>query len=107
MTTFEEYQAIATQVPVSLRNNLDRIKLPAVGLQEEVGKVVSLLSDASASGRFQLTPEEGNRLRDSLADLLWYLTVICAETRTPLRDIAMHSAAQLEARARGLDPDRR
>lgn len=107
MRTFGEYQAAASRVPLSLRNNLDRIKLPSVGLQEEAGKISSLLSAATASGRFNLTPEGRQELRDRLADTLWYAALLCAEAGIPLQDLAAHSAAQLEARAQGLDPDRR
>ena len=42
MKTFEEFQTVATKVPLSLRNNLDRINFPVMGLQEEAGKIGSL-----------------------------------------------------------------
>jgi len=107
MSTFAEYQAAATRVPLSLRNNLDRIRLPAVGLQEESGKIGSLLAAASASGRFSLAPVQRSELRDRLSDVLWYVALLCAETGMPLQDLAAHSIAQLQARARDLDPDHR
>ncbi|HEU4389187.1 MAG TPA: hypothetical protein VFV34_15400 [Blastocatellia bacterium] len=107
MTTLEEYQTAALQVPLSLRNDLDRIKLPATGLQEESGRIGSLLAAASQSGRFTLAPNQASELRDRLADVLWYVVRLCAEARMPLQDIAVHSIAQLQARARELDPDQR
>lgn len=107
MRTFAEYQAAATRVPLSLRNNLDRIKLPSVGLQEEAGKISSLLAAATATGRFTLTPEQRQEFRDRLAETLWYAALLGAEAGLSLQDIAAHSAAQLEARASGFDPGQR
>lgn len=46
VNTFEEYQDIAAKVPIALRNNRDRIELPLLGLQEEAGKVSSVLTVA-------------------------------------------------------------
>ena len=105
--TFEEYEAIVTQVPASLRNNLDRINLPVLGLQEESGKVSSLLQKMTATGRLEVAPEQREELQDRLADLLWYLTLIANETGTSLADVAAHSFAQIQERARHLDPDQR
>jgi len=62
VTTFDEYQALAVKVPVSLRNHLDRIHLPATGLQEEAGKTSRLLARATASGRLVITSEERAKL---------------------------------------------
>jgi NTP pyrophosphatase (non-canonical NTP hydrolase) len=104
---FEEYQTVATRVPASLRNNLDRINLPLHGLQEEAGKVGSLLGVATATGRLNLAPEQRKELQDRLADLLWYVALLGNETGTSLADIAAHSLAQIQERARRLDPDQR
>jgi len=106
MKTFEEFQALATQVPLSLRNNLDRINLPAIGLQEEVGKIGSLLTTASASGKLSLTQEQRAEIQDRLSDVLWHVALLCGETKIPMQDVATH-IAQLQARAKDLDPDRR
>ena len=105
--TFEEYQAVATRIPASQRNNLDRINLPLRGLQEESGKVSSLLQRMTATGRVDGTPEQCEELQDRLADLLWHLTLIANETGTSLADVAVHSFAQIRERARHLDPDQR
>lgn len=107
MTTFDEYQALATKVPVSLRNNLDRIIFPAMGLQEEAGKISLLLSRATASGHLEITPEQRAKLHDRLADILWYVTHICGELDTTLQGVAAHGISQLQERAKHLDPDRR
>lgn len=107
MNTFEEFQSLATQVPLSLRNNLDRINLPVVGLQEEAGRIGSLLAAASASGRFSLAPEQKSQLRDRLADTLWHVALLCGETGIPMQDVAAHSITQLQERTKNLDPDQR
>ena len=107
MNTFEEFQRLATEVLLSLRNNLDRINLPVVGLQAEARRIGALLTAASASGQFSLAPEQRNQLRDRLADTLWYVALLCAEAGIPMKDIATHCVAQLRERARNLDPDRR
>jgi hypothetical protein len=107
MNTFEEFQRLATEVPLSLRNNLDRINLPIVGLQEEAGRIGSLLAAASASGRFSLTAEQRSELQRRLADMLWSVALLCSETEIPLKDVAAHSIEQLRARVEGLDPDQR
>jgi hypothetical protein len=107
MKTFKEYQALATKVPLSLRNNRDRIGLPVLGLQEEAGKIGSLLATASASGKFSLTPEQSKEVNDRLSDILWYQALLCGETGIEMQDMATHSIAQLQARTKQFDPDRR
>ena len=47
MKTFTEYQELATKVPVSLRNNRERIELPVLGLQQAAGQIGALLATAS------------------------------------------------------------
>lgn len=105
--TFEEYQTAATRVPASLRNNLDRINLPVRGLQEEAGKIGSLLQVMSATGRLNLSPEQRKELQDRLSDLLWYVALLGNETGTSLPDIAAYTLMQIQERARHLDPDQR
>ncbi len=107
MNTFEEFQALATKVPLSLRNNRDRIDLPVMGLQQEAGKIGSLLSTAFASGKFALTHEQSKELKDRLADVLWSVALLCNETGIGMQEAAAHSLAQLQARTRGLDSDQR
>jgi len=107
MTTFEAYQALAVKVPLSLRNNRDRVNLPVLGLQEEAGKTGLLLSTAFASGKMVLRPKQREELEDRLADILWYVALLCSETGMAMKDLAAHSAAQLQARTKELDPNRR
>ena len=107
MNTFEEYQARAVGVPVALRNNRDRINLPVLGLQEEAGKIGSLLEIAFASGRLDLTTTQTEELKNRLAEMLWYVAFLCGETGIAMKDVAAHSIAQLDARRNDLDPNRR
>jgi hypothetical protein len=107
MKTFEEYQALATKVPASLRNDRDRLNLPVQGLQEEAARIGSLLSTASASGKFSLTWEQGIELKDRLSDVLWYVALLCGEAGIAMQDVAEHSIKQVQARFSKLDPDRR
>jgi NTP pyrophosphatase (non-canonical NTP hydrolase) len=107
MRTFEEYQTIATQTPLALRNNRDRIDLPVLGLQTEAGKVGSVLASAFASGKLELTQDQTTQLKDRLADVLWYVALLCGETGLPMQDVAAHSLARLQARAKAFDPDQR
>jgi len=107
MKTFEEYQAAATQVPLSLRNDRDRIQLPVLGLQEEAGKIGSLLAKAFATGKFSVTQEQSKEVKDRLSDILWFVALLCKETGITMQDVAAHSIAQLKARAKGLDPNQR
>ena len=107
MKTFEEYQALANTVPVSLRNDRDRVDLPVLGLQDEAGKLGSLLSKAFASGTFTLTEDQSEEVRDRLGDVLWYLALLCRETGINLQALAAHSATQLTERSKGFDTDRR
>ena len=81
--------------------------LPVLGLQEEAGKLGSLLETASASGKFSLTQEQRRRVQDKLADILWHVALLCSEAGIAMQDVATHSIAQLEARTQELDPDRR
>jgi len=105
MDTVAQYQSIATTVPLSLRNNRDRLELPVTGLQEEAGRIGRLL--ATASGRLDLTVEQRRELQDRLADTLWYLALLCGESGVAMQDVAAHSIAKLQERTQGLDPDRR
>ena len=107
MKNFEEYQALAVAVPLSLRNDRDRIHFPALGLQEASGKISSVLDRAFTGGKFSLTGEQRRELQDRLADLLWCATLLCDEAGMSLQDVAAHSLAQLKARAKNLDPDQR
>jgi NTP pyrophosphatase (non-canonical NTP hydrolase) len=107
MKTFDEYQASAAKMPVSLRNNRERINLPVLGLQEEAGRIGSLLATASAGGKLSLTSEQSTEVKDRLADMLWYAALLCGETGIAMQDVAEHSVAQLQARAKELDPDGR
>ena len=107
MTTFDEYQARAMQAPVSLRNDRDRINLPVLGLQEEAGRIGSLLAAAFASGRLELTATQREELKNRLADVLWYVASLCGETGSSIQDVAAHSIAPLQARMRDLDVDQR
>ncbi len=107
MKTFEEYQTLATKVPLSLRNNRDRIQLPVLGLQEEAGKIGSLLTTAFASGKFGLTQEQGRELKDRLSDILWYVALLCGKTGIAMQDVAVHSITQLQTRTKELEPNRR
>ncbi len=107
MNTFGQFQAEATKTPLSLRNNRDRINLPVLGLQEEAGKIGTLLTRSFATGSLELTQEQRLEIKGRLADALWYVALICAETNTPMAEVAEFSLAQLSARTKGLDPDRR
>ena len=107
MKTFKEYQSLAAKVPVSLRNNRERLELPVSGLLEESGKIGSLFSSAAASGKFRLNEKQSGEIRDALADILWYVALICGETGIAMQDVAEHSSAQLQSRINGIDPDRR
>ena len=107
MNTFEEFQTLATRLPLSLRNNRDRLNLPVTGLQEEAGKIGSLLTRVSASGNFNLTQEQRGELQDRLSDILWYVALLCGESGIAMKDVAAHGIAQLQARASELDPDQR
>ena len=107
MNTFQEFQTLTAKVPLSLRNNLNRIHLPLTGLQEEVGQIGSLLMRASVSGRFNLTTEQQGQLRGKLADVLWYVALLCEESGIPMQEVASHSIAQVQERIKQLDPDNR
>jgi len=77
------------------------------GLQEESGKIGALLANAFASGRLDLTAMQKDELKGRLADILWYMAVLCGETGLAMKDEAAHSLAQLEARRNTLDPNQR
>ena len=107
MKTFEEFQNLATKTPLSLRNNLDRINLPLMGLQEETGKVGSLLARATGTGTLSFTLGQRAERQSRLADILLSIALLCGETGIAMQDVATHGIAQRKARARELDPDQR
>ena len=105
--TFKEYQESAAKVPLSLRNNRDRVDLPVLGLQEEAGKVGSLFTTAFASGRLALTSKQREDLQERLSHVLWSVALLCVEAGITMEDLATHSLAQLSAMAKDLDPEQR
>jgi NTP pyrophosphatase (non-canonical NTP hydrolase) len=105
--TFEEFQTRATNIPASMRNNLDRVNLPIRGLQQEAGKIGSLLARASRSGRFESAPDERSEVRDRLGDMLWYIALLCGETEIPMQKVPTHDIARLGERFERLDPEQR
>jgi hypothetical protein len=107
MNTFEEYQAIAAKVPLSLRNNLDRINLPLLGMQQETGKIGALLATSTTCGKLVLGEEQRGELQERLGEILWCVALLCGEVGIPMREVAMHSARQLQIRAASIDPERR
>jgi hypothetical protein len=107
MTTFEEYQSVAIQTPLALRNDRDRIELPVLGLQEAAGKIGSLMTALFASGPFNPPQAQIGEVKDRLAEVLWCVACLCNETKIPIQDLAAHSVVQLQARIKDLDPDRR
>ena len=107
MKTFGEYQCAAVKVPASLRNNRDRVDFPVRGLQEDAGKIGSIMAGAFDAGKFKLAPDQHEEIKGRMADMLWYMAHLCQETGIPLDEIASHSIAQLQLRMKGFDPDRR
>ena len=107
MRTFEEFQSAATRTPLSLRNNRDRINRPVMGLQEEAGKVGTLLASAFGSGKLALTQQQTSELQDRLSDMLWYVALLCSETGIAMQDVVALSLTQLQTRTKTLDPDQR
>lgn len=107
MTTFQEYQVRATQSPVSLRNNRDRIELPVLGLQEEAGRIGGLLTAALTSGKLLLADKQRDDLRNRMGDILWFVAMLCKETGLSMEDVAAQSLEQVALRTKRLDPDRR
>ncbi len=107
MNSFREFQSLAAKVPVSLRNNRDRILIPISGLQQETGKVGSLLTSALASGKLDLTADQCGEFKGRMADILWLASVLCEETGVSLQSITEHSLNQLRTRAGELAPDQR
>ena len=104
---FEEYQEAASKIPVAMRNNRDRITLPVLGLQSEAGKVDSILSTGFASGRLTLTVEQRREIKKRLADVLWYVALLCHESGVAMSEVATLSISQLEARTDHRDLDER
>ena len=107
MKRFEEYQNVAAKVPVSLRNDRDQINFPVSGLQGATGKIGSLLDRAFAEDKFSLTPEQRLELQNRLSDIHWCSAVLCNEAEISFQYVAAHSIAQLQARAKDFNPDRR
>jgi hypothetical protein len=107
VNTFTEYQSAASKIPVSLRNNRDRIDFPVTGLQQDAGKVGSILAAAYETGQFKPTQEQREEVKDLMADILWYVARLCDETGIPMENVARHSIAQFELRMNNFDPDLR
>ena len=107
METFKEYQTVATNIPISLRNNHDRVLLPITGLQQEAGKIGSLFTTVLDSGQAGLTPDQRQELKERTGEVLWCITKLCVESGVTLQEVAEDSARRLQARGAGLDSDRR
>ena len=78
-----------------------------MGLQEEAGKIGSLMGKAFSSGKSAITPEESKILQARLSEILWYVALLCNETGISMQDTAEKSVALVQARAKELDQDRR
>jgi hypothetical protein len=107
VNAFAEYQNAAAKIPVSIRNNRDRIDFPVAGLLQDAGKLGSLLATAFESGAFRLTPEQSAEVKDRMADILWYVARLCDETGISMESVAGHSLAQFQLRMKEFDPDQR
>lgn len=107
MDTFKEYQAIAAIIPISLRNNRDRILLPVTALQQEAGKIGAVFATSLDAQRGSLTPEQSRELKERMGDVLWCITMLSAEIKVPLQEIAEEGARSLQARRAELDQDQR
>jgi NTP pyrophosphatase (non-canonical NTP hydrolase) len=107
MDTFKEYQTIATSIPISLRNNRDRILLPVTALQQEAGKIGAVFARALDAQHGGLTPEQSRELKERMGDVLWCIAMLSAEIKVPLQEIAEESAKLLQARRAELGQDQR
>lgn len=101
--SFSEYQMRAVKVPAALRNNRDRIDLPVMGLQEDSGKIGLLLAKALSTGKLSMTSEQAHEVKDRMADVLWYLALLCDEMGLSMEDVANHGIALLQERFGELD----
>jgi NTP pyrophosphatase (non-canonical NTP hydrolase) len=68
---------------------------------------LALLGLQDEAGKFTLTEDQSEEIRDRLGDVLWYLALLCSETGITMQDLAAHSVTQLNERMKGLDADRR
>lgn len=105
--TFQEFQNFAIKTPVAMRSNRDRVDLAIVGLQKDAGKIGSLLQAAFASGKLQLTPDQGAEVQDRMSDVLWYIALLSIEVGINMEDLAARSVTLLRDRMKSFDPDRR
>jgi hypothetical protein len=76
-------------------------------LQQDAGKLGSILATAFESGKFALSPEQSEEVKDRMADILWYMARLCEETGIPMESVATHSISQLHLRMKEFDPDKR
>jgi hypothetical protein len=84
-----------------------RLDLPILGLQEQAGKIGSVFAAGCDSGTLVMSQEQTFELRARLADLLWYMALICKESGISLQSVADCSITQLHARQEGRDLDER
>jgi len=105
--TFEEFQALAAKTPLSLRNNLDRINLPILALQQESGRISLLFGNAVSSGRLDLTSAQRSELRERLSEILWCVALLGGEAGIPMQEVAEHGVTLLREKLRQIDPERR
>lgn len=99
MTTFNEYQRAAVKVPVSRTTDHSPLQFPLLGLQEEVGKLASLLDISLTLNMDALTDDQTEEIRSRCGEMLWYLAHICRELNIDMEDIALRSLQELQNRA--------
>lgn len=90
------------RISVSLKHSRERIELPVSELQQDAVRLGSLLQAAFESREFHLTQQQGEEVKERLANILWSIASLCDETGISMESVAAYSATQLDARIKGL-----
>ena len=104
---FNEYQnqAIQTDVAYNATTDSDRYNgymEKALGLAGETGEVLEIIKKMirDKDGVFETMPEDREKLKKELGDVLWYLSALAFYNNIKLEDIAIINLNKLASRQR-------
>lgn len=102
---FNEYQNQAIQTDVAHNATTDSARYngymeKALGLAGETGEVLEIIKKIirDKGGVFETTPEDREKLKKELGDVLWYFSAIAYYNGIVLEDVAITNLNKLKSR---------
>jgi NTP pyrophosphatase (non-canonical NTP hydrolase) len=91
---FNQYQQEAKKFAIYR----DRILYPTLGLASEAGEVCGKVKKVMRDSQGFFSPEDKEKIRSELGDVLWYIANLASDLNIPLQDIASENITKLQDR---------